>query len=89
MPTYQLSDSQISTQMGQESVILNHKKGEYYTLNEVGSEVWGLLSKGPQTFTDLLLGVMEIFEVEETQLSVDLNNLLEELIHEGLVQKMA
>jgi BMFP domain-containing protein YqiC len=72
--------------MAGESVILNHKKGEYYTLNEVGSKVWDMFKEGPQSIDDLVSEVMEDYDIEKNQCQADIEKLVHELLDEKLLE---
>ena len=84
---YKLTDSQVSTSLSGESVILNHGKGSYYSLNEVGTFVWEIFEKGPQTKDFLKEEVMANFEVSNEECEDDLERLIDSLINEGLVEQ--
>lgn len=83
---YKLSSQQIASQVGDETVILNHQKGSYYGLDGVGVLVWDSLSEGPKTVEELCLTVMNSYEVEDAECKSDIDNLLKELIAEKLVE---
>lgn len=83
---YQLTQNQISSELAGETVILNHAAGMYYGLNEVGTFVWELLKQSPLSFEDLKEQVMANFEVDEQTCINDLQQLLNDLIHEKLVE---
>jgi Coenzyme PQQ synthesis protein D (PqqD) len=84
--TYKVSDQQISTSLSGESMILNHKKGMYYGLNEVGSYVWNILNKKPVTVEELVAEAIEEFETDYETCYTDIKNLLQELVDEKLVE---
>ncbi len=83
---YKLSNDQISTSMAGESVILNHRKGEYYTLNEVGSAIWDMFKTGPKDFSDLVKGILEEYNVSEDECKADVQNIIKELLDEKLIE---
>ncbi len=83
---YKLSNDQISTTMAGESVILNHNKGEYYTLNEVGSAIWDLFKTGPKNIEELVQGIMDEYEVAEEDCKRDVQNIIKELSDEKLIE---
>lgn len=85
---YQLTADQISSKVAGETVILNHSKGAYYGLDEVGVLVWDTLEKGPQTLDELCGAVTEAYEVDAETCKTDVNALLKELIAEKLVEKI-
>jgi hypothetical protein len=83
---FKLSDQQISSDLAGEKVILNHKKGAYYALDEVGALVWGELEKGEASFIVLKERVLESYDVDPDVLDNDLMELLKELVAEKLVE---
>jgi len=83
---YQLTSDQISSKVAGETVILNHKKGAYYGLDEVGILVWDLLEKGPQTVESLCEAVVGEYDVDEGTCKSDLEVLLNDLMAEKLVE---
>ncbi|CAG5069490.1 hypothetical protein DYBT9623_02226 [Dyadobacter sp. CECT 9623] len=83
---YQLTSDQISSKVAGETVILNHKKGAYYGLDEVGVLIWDLLEKGPQTLESLCEVVESEYEVDGETCKSDLEVLLKDLMAEKLVE---
>ena len=84
---YQLTNNQIASKVADETVILNHDKGSYYGLDEVGAVVWDQLEKGAQSIDTLCEAVVAEYEVELNGCKDDISHLLEELIAEGLVEE--
>ncbi|ACT96235.1 PqqD family protein [Dyadobacter fermentans] len=83
---YQLTSEQISSKVAGETVILNHNKGAYYGLDEVGVLIWDTLEQGPQTIEALCEVVTNEYEVDPGDCQSDIDALLQELISEGLVE---
>lgn len=83
---YQLTSEQISSKVAGETVILNHSKGAYYGLNEVGVVVWDNLEKGPQTIETLCEAVTSEYDVDPETCKSDIDGLLKDLISERLVE---
>jgi len=83
---YQLTSEQIASKVAGETVILNHSKGAYYGLDEVGVLIWDTLEKGPQTIDDLCEAVVGTYEVEKEDCRADIDVLLKDLISERLVE---
>lgn len=81
-----LSDKQISTRMNDEEMILNHEKGEYFSLNEVGTLIWAALKTGEKTVEELEKLVLEKYDVNPEECRSDIESLLEELLNEKLVE---
>lgn len=71
--------------IGDEAVILNLKSELYLGLNPVGTRMWTVLHGAPsiQAAYDSLLAE---FEVEPDRLRQDLNQLLDQLLKQGLIE---
>lgn len=76
---------QVSSDLGEEAVILSLNKGVYYGLDEVGARIWDLIQepKAVSQIRDLLL---DEYNVEPERCERDLLALLEELVAEDLVE---
>lgn len=85
---YRLTENQISSELGGETVILNHAEGVYYGLDEVGTFVWQLLQQAPASFDALKDSIMATFDVDEQTCVQDLQELLNQLMHEKLVETL-
>ncbi len=83
---YQLTSEQISSKVAGETVILNHSKGAYYGLDEVGVLIWDTLEKGPQTIESLCEVVTSEYDVDADTCKGDIDVLLKDLISEKLVE---
>ena len=82
---FRLSTEQVSSNMADEVVILNHDKGMYYGLSEVGALVWGALENGPKSFGELCELVMAEYEIDRASCEEDISALLTDLRKEKLV----
>jgi hypothetical protein len=76
----------MSSSLGDEVVILNHKDGVYYGLEEVGMLVWEQLQAAPQTVAELADKVCEKYEITPEKCQADIQNLLNDLVKEKLVE---
>lgn len=56
-----------------------------FTLNEVGSRVFGLVD-GERTVRDLTSAIVEEFEVEEAEAEVDVKEFVEKLLEIGSIE---
>ena len=83
---FRLTDVQSSAQMGEETVILNHDAGVYFSLDEVGTVVWSALQDSSRTFEELVDILVANFDVSVASCTADLEELLTEFIHEKLVE---
>ena len=83
---YKLSSEQIASKVAGETVILNHNKGAYYGLDEVGVFIWDQLEKEPQTIDSLCDAVVDEYNVDKDTCKADIDLLLKDLISEKLVE---
>jgi hypothetical protein len=75
---------QLSTQLGDEVVILGLQDSVYYGLTKVGARIWELLQT-PRTLTDIVEAVVAEYDVAPEQAEADLQGLLIDLQARGLV----
>lgn len=83
---FKLSEQQISTTLSGESVILNHQKGEYYSLDAVGTSIWEMLKESPKNLEEIVGNILENFETNAEDATQDIQNLLLDMINEKLVE---
>ena len=76
---------QLSTRVGSETAILNHKKGAYFGVNATGTRVWSLLQQ-PIQVGDLLHRLLNEFDVDAERCRKDLLTFLQHLLRSELVE---
>lgn len=69
-----------------DAVLLDTRRGKYYSLNPTGAAVWDLLAE-PRSLAELRAALLERFEVDGETLSDDLGQLLDELRQHGLIDE--
>jgi Coenzyme PQQ synthesis protein D (PqqD) len=79
------TDSQVSTALNAETVILHFNKGAYFGLNEVGTVVWQKLQE-PHTVAAIRDAIVAEYDVDEGQCEQDVLRLLNKLRDEGLIE---
>lgn len=67
-----------------EAVLLNLDNGVYYTLNPMGTVIWGFFIED-QSFKEILVSICERFAVTHEQAREDLEALVTRLHQEGLI----
>jgi hypothetical protein len=83
-----LSDEQVSTTLGDETVILGMEDGVYYGLDAVGARVWALLAS-PHRVSELVRIVTGEFDVTPERCERDVLALLDELSARRLIREAA
>ena len=76
---------QVSADLEGETVILHLGRGEYFSLNDVGSRIWDLIQE-PKVVSEVRDTILSEYDVEPEQCEVDVLSLLEALAAHGLVQ---
>jgi hypothetical protein len=76
---------QISSDLNGEVVILNFQSGVYFGLNPVGARIWQIIQQ-PRTLDEIQAILLEEYEVEAEVCWQELQVLLQQLIHQGLVE---
>ena len=76
---------QVSSDLGQEAVILDLKSGVYYGLNDVGTRIWNLIQE-PRTLNEIRDAIVKEYEVEPECCEHELLTLLQELSNAGLIE---
>jgi hypothetical protein len=77
-------DHQVSSQLGDETVILHLEDGVYYGLDPVGTSIWRLLQE-PRTVAEIRDRIVEEYDVDAERCERDLVALLRELAERRLV----
>jgi hypothetical protein len=85
--TIRATKEQISNPLPSGAVILNLGSGVYYTLNEVGAFLWGLLQE-PRTIQNLHDAVMDEYEISSEQCSADISTFIQEMLNAQLIETM-
>lgn len=69
-----------------EIAILNVSSGKYFGLNDIGSDIWGVL-KQPKILDEIVQELQLIYEVDLSQCHSDIKNYIQELKDAGLIEE--
>jgi len=78
------SDTAMARRIDDDLVILDVTSGRYFEVNDVGALVWEHLD-GTRTVEDLIDTVLAEFDAPRDLVTIDVENLLGQLIRAGLV----
>lgn len=78
------TENQVSSDLGDEMVILGLKSGVYYGLDPVGARIWSLLQE-EKTVAQIKTVLLQEYEVEPERCESDLLELLDQLAAENLI----
>lgn len=83
--TLKATSNQVSSEVGEEVVILQLQSGQYFGLDGVGSVVWEKLQSSV-TLSDLEAYMISEFDVDPVVLRHDLQVLIQDLAAAGLIE---
>ena len=78
-------DDVVACDLGGSAALLDLRSSSYFTLNEVGSAVWGEM-KQPTSIDAICQAVNERYEVEPARCRADVTALIERFLEAGLVR---
>ena len=74
----------MARRLGEEMVLLNTETEAYFTLNDVGARVWELID-GRQTVATIIRQLLAEYDVPETELQTDVDELLSQFADQQLI----
>lgn len=74
----------MSSMIEDEVVVLNIKRGQYYSLNAVGAYIWQMLEQ-PQSVAYIIAQVTSQYNASPMQIEADVMALLTDFAQEGLI----
>ena len=83
--TLERSRDVVSTPLGEGEALLDMVSNNYFSLNEVGAFVWGLLAR-PVTRGDILDAIVAEFDVSRASCETDIDLLIAELHDAALIR---
>jgi hypothetical protein len=75
----------LSSEFGEELILLNLRDGIYYGLDQVGTRIWELI-KRPVTVSRIRDTIVSEYEVDPARCERDLRELLADLQRKGLIE---
>ncbi len=77
-------DDKLSTNLDQETIILDTHSGIYSQLNPVGTSIWEILTK-PVTFDKILTMVLSTYKTTEGECKAEIILFLKDLLKNQLI----
>jgi len=82
---YERAVDLLEAEINDELVALEPSQGSCFGFNAVATTVWRKL-ESPRTFADLRRELLSMYEVDESRCSIELQELLDRMVAEGLIQ---
>jgi hypothetical protein len=83
---FRVTNHQVSSYLSGSTIILNHREGFYYELNEVGTAIWEQLKLNGTNIVELKRLILNEFDVDDQIAESDINKIISELLNEKLVE---
>lgn len=84
--TFKSNELCAHTSIGDKSIILNIKNGQYYELNSTSSLIWKLLNDG-NTVSDIVSTISDEYGIGEKVISKSVNKFLNSCIELNFIQE--
>lgn len=78
----------LSSKIDEEVVLMSIETGTYYSLDPIGSRIWELLSKEPETIPELVDQLMEEYDVEVERCITDVQVFIDDMASKKLVTEV-
>lgn len=83
---YKIPQTVFIQEVDSEVIILDTQTQEYFSINEVGKDIWEAISNNISK-EELVEELVSKYEVPKEQIEVDLQNFCEALEQKGLIKK--
>lgn len=83
---YKIPQTVFIQEVDSEVIILDTQTQEYFSINEVGKDIWEAISNNISN-EELVEELVSKYEVPKEQIEVDLQNFCEALEQKGLIKK--
>ena len=84
---YQLAENVLFQKVSEETVILEPETGQYYTLDTIGTFMVEHLQQD-QTEEEVVASVLKHYQADKQQVAADLNELIVNMLKQGLLVKV-
>jgi coenzyme PQQ synthesis protein D (PqqD) len=84
---YKYNDTNISTSVNSEAVIVSLNKGMIVSINEMGTEIVSNLKEKDMTYTELCAKLLSDYDVQEEVLKNDVTEFLTLLLENNIIEE--
>ncbi len=86
---WQVNPEVLSSKIDEEAILMSFEAESYFGLDPVGSRVWELLSKQAATADELVILMMEEYEVNERTCREDVQKFIDDMLAKKLILQVA
>lgn len=81
----EIPDTLLLQKVDDETILLDSNTQEYFSLNEIGTLIWELVSE-KSNLEEVKKEISTIYEVDEKQVETDILSFLKEVENKGLIK---
>ena len=82
---WQVNPEVLSSKIDEEAILMSFEAESYFGLDPVGSRIWELISEKPVTAAELVVLLMEEFEVDEKTCHADVQLFIDDMSSKKLI----
>ena len=86
---WQINPEVLSSKIDEEAILMSFEAESYFGLDPVGSRIWELLSKKSLTTDELVVLLMEEYEINETTCREDVQRFIDDMSAKKLIRQVA
>lgn len=84
-PVWQIKKEVLWSKIDDEIVLMSIEAGHYFTLDPVGSRIWSILSEKPASLDELVLWLMEDYEIDKETCMKDVQEFIDDMALKKLI----
>ena len=85
---WQINPEVLSSKIDEEAILMSFEAESYFGLDPVGSRIWELISKKPVTADELVVLLMEEYEVDEKTCHADVQRFIDDMSAKKLIRQV-
>jgi hypothetical protein len=85
---WQVNPEVLSSKIDEEIILMSIELDSYFGLDPVASRIWELLSVKPSSIKELLITLLEEYEIDETTCTHDIEYFIEEMSVKKLIKPL-
>ncbi len=86
---WEINPEVLSSKIDEEAILMSFEAESYFGLDPVGSRIWELLSKQAATEDELVILMMEEYEVSEKTCREDVQKFIDDMSAKKLILQVA
>ena len=87
-PDFRIPETTLHQDLGGEAILLDLRTGVYYSLDDLGSKIWGVLARG-ESLSRMEEEILSEYDVPEERLRHDVKEFLDDLAGKGLLERVS